>query len=195
MLFLQVCWSWRFNKYWSDLLRILGVYLIFWHGYSDNFFWTSKEVVHRQWMMCHIRKTSNILSQIDPFIFDTPVKSLKNGQLIDVTIFQWNLVFWLVQFLLSNYEIFQFWFKPAFWLNYDHDFHGVYFVVYKSPEYETLGFDLIRDAIVTIGYPDAIKEFKYDPTFPIRSGPGQTLENWFSAGVPSLICRSFFLLN
>ncbi|XP_048748152.2 cytosolic purine 5'-nucleotidase-like isoform X2 [Ostrea edulis] len=40
--------------------------------------------------------------------------------------------------------------------------------MYKSPEYETLGFDLIRDAIVTIGYPDAIKEFKYDPTFPIR---------------------------
>ncbi|XP_062570936.1 cytosolic purine 5'-nucleotidase-like isoform X2 [Saccostrea cucullata] len=40
--------------------------------------------------------------------------------------------------------------------------------MYKSPEYETLGFDLIRDAIVTIGYPDAIKEFTYDPTFPIR---------------------------
>uniref|UniRef100_A0A8W8INC7 Cytosolic purine 5'-nucleotidase n=1 Tax=Magallana gigas TaxID=29159 RepID=A0A8W8INC7_MAGGI len=40
--------------------------------------------------------------------------------------------------------------------------------MYKSPEYETLGFDLIRDAIVTFGYPDAIKEFKYDPTFPVR---------------------------
>lgn len=45
----------------------------------------------------------------------------------------------------------------------------VLIVVYKSPEYETLGFDLIRDAIVTFGYPDAIKEFKYDPTFPVRS--------------------------
>lgn len=47
--------------------------------------------------------------------------------------------------------------------------------MYKSPEYETLGFDLIRDAIVTFGYPDAIKEFKYDPTFPVRSAQTREL--------------------
>lgn len=46
--------------------------------------------------------------------------------------------------------------------------------MYKSPEYETLGFDLIRDAIVTFGYPDAIKEFKYDPTFPVRSAQSRS---------------------
>ncbi|ESO93154.1 hypothetical protein LOTGIDRAFT_190218 [Lottia gigantea] len=40
--------------------------------------------------------------------------------------------------------------------------------VYKSPEYETLGFDLLKQQMVKIGYPDAIAEFEYDPTFPIR---------------------------
>ena len=42
------------------------------------------------------------------------------------------------------------------------------FTVYKSPEYETLGFDLLKTKMVDIGYPAAIKDFVYDPTFPIR---------------------------
>ncbi|KAK6174762.1 hypothetical protein SNE40_017978 [Patella caerulea] len=40
--------------------------------------------------------------------------------------------------------------------------------VYKSPEYETLGFNLLKAEIVNMGYPQAINEFQYDPTFPIR---------------------------
>jgi len=40
--------------------------------------------------------------------------------------------------------------------------------VYKSPQYETLGFDLVKDRLIAIGYPDAIKEFQYDHTFPVR---------------------------
>ncbi|KAL3863170.1 hypothetical protein ACJMK2_004939 [Sinanodonta woodiana] len=40
--------------------------------------------------------------------------------------------------------------------------------VYKSPDYESLGFDLIKKRLIHIGYPEAISEFDYDPTFPIR---------------------------
>ncbi|XP_052098622.1 cytosolic purine 5'-nucleotidase-like [Mytilus californianus] len=40
--------------------------------------------------------------------------------------------------------------------------------VYKSPEYETLGFDLIKNKLLEMGYPEPIGEFEYDPTFPIR---------------------------
>lgn len=40
--------------------------------------------------------------------------------------------------------------------------------VYKSPEYEILGFDLIKNKLVEIGYPEAIADFEYDQTFPIR---------------------------
>lgn len=41
-------------------------------------------------------------------------------------------------------------------------------LVYKSPQYEALGFRLVVERLVNIGYPEAIKEFRYDPTFPIR---------------------------
>ncbi|XP_060064564.1 cytosolic purine 5'-nucleotidase-like [Ylistrum balloti] len=40
--------------------------------------------------------------------------------------------------------------------------------VYKSPAYESLGFDLLKKRLVDIGYPEAIQDFEYDPTFPIR---------------------------
>jgi len=39
---------------------------------------------------------------------------------------------------------------------------------YKSPEYERLGFELLKERLVKIGYPDAIQEFEYDPSFPNR---------------------------
>ncbi|XP_063607172.1 cytosolic purine 5'-nucleotidase-like isoform X1 [Penaeus indicus] len=39
---------------------------------------------------------------------------------------------------------------------------------YKSPQYETLGFNLLKERLITIGYPEEIKEFEYDPTFPTR---------------------------
>ncbi|XP_051765083.1 5'-nucleotidase, cytosolic II, like 1 isoform X2 [Ctenopharyngodon idella] len=40
--------------------------------------------------------------------------------------------------------------------------------VYKSPEYESLGFELLRDRLVSIGYPHELLGYSYDPTFPTR---------------------------
>jgi len=39
---------------------------------------------------------------------------------------------------------------------------------YTSPIYEKMGFELIRDYLVTMGYPQEIRDFDYDPSFPIR---------------------------
>uniref|UniRef100_A0A3Q4M261 5'-nucleotidase, cytosolic II, like 1 n=1 Tax=Neolamprologus brichardi TaxID=32507 RepID=A0A3Q4M261_NEOBR len=39
---------------------------------------------------------------------------------------------------------------------------------YKSPDYESLGFEQIRDRMVSIGYPHEILRYKYDPSFPTR---------------------------
>jgi len=35
--------------------------------------------------------------------------------------------------------------------------------------YESLLFDLIVERLLSIGYPPAINEYKYDPSFPARS--------------------------
>ncbi|MFT7812656.1 cytosolic purine 5'-nucleotidase isoform X2 [Arapaima gigas] len=40
--------------------------------------------------------------------------------------------------------------------------------VYKSPEYESLGFDLTVERLVSIGYPQELLNFVYDPSFPTR---------------------------
>jgi len=40
--------------------------------------------------------------------------------------------------------------------------------VYKSPQYETLGFDLVKTRLAAMGYPNELLEFAYDPSFPIR---------------------------
>ncbi|XP_047000015.1 cytosolic purine 5'-nucleotidase isoform X3 [Schistocerca americana] len=39
---------------------------------------------------------------------------------------------------------------------------------YKSPQYERLGFNLVKERLVSLGYPQEIREFVYDPSFPIR---------------------------
>ncbi|CAB1332863.1 unnamed protein product [Coregonus sp. 'balchen'] len=39
---------------------------------------------------------------------------------------------------------------------------------YKSPDYEDLGFELLRDRLVSIGYPHELLRYNYDPTFPTR---------------------------
>ncbi|XP_070152649.1 cytosolic purine 5'-nucleotidase isoform X7 [Polyergus mexicanus] len=39
---------------------------------------------------------------------------------------------------------------------------------YKSPQYEQLGFNLLKDRLVSLGYPHEIKAFEYDPSFPVR---------------------------
>lgn len=40
--------------------------------------------------------------------------------------------------------------------------------LYKSPQYEILAFNLVIDQLVALGYPKDIKNFVYDPTFPVR---------------------------
>ena len=40
--------------------------------------------------------------------------------------------------------------------------------LYKSPQYEILSFNLIIDQLLELGYPKEIKNFVYDPTFPVR---------------------------
>lgn len=39
---------------------------------------------------------------------------------------------------------------------------------YKSPQLETLGFDLVKARLVSMGYPSEILQFEYDPSFPVR---------------------------
>ncbi|XP_022919856.1 cytosolic purine 5'-nucleotidase isoform X2 [Onthophagus taurus] len=39
---------------------------------------------------------------------------------------------------------------------------------YISPEYERLGFNLVKERMVDIGYPQEILEFEYDPAFTVR---------------------------
>ncbi|GFR83093.1 cytosolic purine 5'-nucleotidase [Elysia marginata] len=40
--------------------------------------------------------------------------------------------------------------------------------VYKSPVYETMSFDLLKKRLIHRGYPEAIKQFEYKPSFPVR---------------------------
>eukprot|EP00069_Balaena_mysticetus_P007345 bmy_19109T0 len=40
--------------------------------------------------------------------------------------------------------------------------------LYKSPEYESLGFELTVERLVSIGYPQELLSFAYDSTFPTR---------------------------
>lgn len=40
--------------------------------------------------------------------------------------------------------------------------------IYKSPDYENLGFEMIRDRLVSVGYPHELLRYTYDPSFPTR---------------------------
>ncbi|XP_076876468.1 5'-nucleotidase, cytosolic II, like 1 isoform X2 [Brachyhypopomus gauderio] len=40
--------------------------------------------------------------------------------------------------------------------------------IYKSPEYDSLGFEMLRDQLVSIGYPHELLRYSYDSTFPTR---------------------------
>ena len=40
--------------------------------------------------------------------------------------------------------------------------------VYKSPDYEELGYELLMERLVCIGYPHELLLYKYDPGFPTR---------------------------
>lgn len=40
--------------------------------------------------------------------------------------------------------------------------------VYKSPAYESMGFRMVVERLISIGYPEELRDFEYDSTFPIR---------------------------
>uniref|UniRef100_A0A672JGR6 5'-nucleotidase, cytosolic II, like 1 n=1 Tax=Salarias fasciatus TaxID=181472 RepID=A0A672JGR6_SALFA len=40
--------------------------------------------------------------------------------------------------------------------------------LYKSPDYESLGFELMRDRMVSVGYPHEVLRYTYDPSFATR---------------------------
>ena len=40
--------------------------------------------------------------------------------------------------------------------------------MYKSADYECMSFNLIVERLIQVGYPEAIRDFEYDPTFPVR---------------------------
>uniref|UniRef100_A0A8C6UQW6 5'-nucleotidase n=1 Tax=Neogobius melanostomus TaxID=47308 RepID=A0A8C6UQW6_9GOBI len=40
--------------------------------------------------------------------------------------------------------------------------------IYKSPDYESMSFELIRDRLVSVGYPHELLRYTYDPSFPTR---------------------------
>lgn len=69
---------------------------------------------------------------------------------------------------LSNFKYFHFFMKLMFSLIFTWNVLFCGFVVYKSPEYESLGFDLTVERLVSIGYPQELLNFVYDPSFPTR---------------------------
>ncbi|PSN50671.1 Cytosolic purine 5'-nucleotidase [Blattella germanica] len=50
---------------------------------------------------------------------------------------------------------------------------------YKSPQYERLGFNLVKERLVSLGYPQEILEFEYDPSFPVSSQVYELYPNKF----------------
>lgn len=49
-----------------------------------------------------------------------------------------------------------------------NDLRPSFIIEYKSPQYEQLGFDLIKKRLVDLGYPKEILQFEYDASFPVR---------------------------
>jgi 5'-nucleotidase len=41
-------------------------------------------------------------------------------------------------------------------------------LVYKSPDFESMAFDLIVNRMISIGYPEDLKKFVYNPIFSVR---------------------------
>lgn len=58
---------------------------------------------------------------------------------------------------------------------------------YISPEYEKLGFKLLIDRLIAIGYPAELRQFNYDETFPIRG-------LWFDTLYGNLLKVRFFIV-
>ena len=44
---------------------------------------------------------------------------------------------------------------------------------YNSPQYEILGFDLVKERLVTLGYPSQIREFQVRNIISLYFDPGR----------------------
>ncbi|XP_051002681.1 cytosolic purine 5'-nucleotidase isoform X3 [Acomys russatus] len=64
--------------------------------------------------------------------------------------------------------------------------------VYKSPEYESLGFELTVERLVSIGYPQELLSFAYDSTFPTRP---ETREQYPNKFIQRDDTERFYILN
>ncbi|XP_026862314.1 5'-nucleotidase, cytosolic II, like 1 isoform X2 [Electrophorus electricus] len=64
--------------------------------------------------------------------------------------------------------------------------------IYKSPEYESLGFEMLRDRLVSIGYPHELLRYTYDSTFPTREEVHQYYPNQF---IQRDDTERFYILN
>ncbi|KAM6984845.1 5'-nucleotidase, cytosolic II, like 1 [Aplochiton taeniatus] len=93
-----------------------------------------------------LKNKSNIHSDKDSHIF-SDVPSLKKDYL--------NKVFVNRSLSLENIKCYGF----------DMDYT---LAMYKSPDYESLGFELLRDRLVSIGYPHELLRYTYDPSFSTR---------------------------
>eukprot|EP01119_Soliformovum_irregulare_P018681 TRINITY_DN5778_c0_g1_i2.p1 TRINITY_DN5778_c0_g1~~TRINITY_DN5778_c0_g1_i2.p1 ORF type:complete len:526 (-),score=132.72 TRINITY_DN5778_c0_g1_i2:56-1633(-) len=51
------------------------------------------------------------------------------------------------------------------WIGFDMDYT---LAQYISPAYETLTYNLLVERLLEMGYPDVLKTFQYDPSFPVR---------------------------
>ena len=40
--------------------------------------------------------------------------------------------------------------------------------IYKSPDFESMAFDLIVQRLISLGYPSDLEGLKYNPIFPVR---------------------------
>jgi len=81
-------------------------------------------------------------------------------------------MFFIIISIVSEAEATPVWFVVCNTWRCAYNFHwcayNFRFIVYKSPQFEAMVFGLVLDQLVTIGYPSAIRDFEYDPTFVVR---------------------------
>ncbi|VDK70399.1 unnamed protein product, partial [Gongylonema pulchrum] len=46
--------------------------------------------------------------------------------------------------------------------------HGLFILVYKSPDLEILTFGKVVERLISLGYPKELRSFEYKPLFPVR---------------------------
>ena len=77
-----------------------------------------------------------------------------------------HLIVFFMPFWLQVTETFVLRFAYIYPYHHIHEFD--FLTEYRSPDYECLGFDLIKKQLVKIGYPEELAEYNYDDRFAIR---------------------------